>query len=389
MPEEHDDTEALAATLRAFVRGELHLPAEKLKENLVRTVWKVETPTHGCVLLKHYRYVRAFDRARYLVLPDKARSECRNLARLGARGVPVPRGYFWERWGCREALFAGEFLDGAAPWPAAPSEALVRKLAAAVRAMRDARFSHGDLHLGNVLVKGDDVYLIDFHGGRFLPFVPRCVQIALLGMLAMSFQGRGQDALIEPFLAAYAGREDPELVRRVRAAAARRHARRRTSRRKRCLIASTRFAVERRGPLRVYRLRAVPWETVEALLGAASCDRRGGADVIEHEGRRFLRGSAAYSPAAGVRARLFGGRLLCAWYALHALGLQKVEAATGIACIERRAFGLVREETLIAEPGGAALPAARELQCASGIRGLAELREFLEGAPPAHGQQVS
>lgn len=389
MPQEHGDTETLAAALRAFVRGDLRLPAEKLKENLMRTVWKVETPTHGRVLLKHYRYVRAFDRARYLVLPDKARSEYRNLSRLGARGVSVPRAYLWERWGRREALFAGEFLEGAAPWPAAPSEALVRKLAAAVRALHDARFSHGDLHLGNVLVRDGDVYLLDFHGGRFLPYVPRRVRTALLAMLAASLQGRGQGELVEPLLAAYAGREDPELVRRVRAALARHGARRRASRRKRCLIDSTRYAVERRGPLRVYRLRAVPWETIEALLGAPSGGRCGGADIIEHEGRRFLRGTSAYTPAEGVRARLSGGRLLRAWCALHALRLLGVDAATGIACVERRSFGLVRGETLIAEPGGAGLPDERGLGAASDIRGLAELREFLEGVRPAHGQQVS
>ncbi|HAK95216.1 MAG TPA: hypothetical protein DCM87_09490 [Planctomycetes bacterium] len=389
MPEEHGDTGALAATLRAFVRGELRLPAEKLKENLMRTVWKVATPTHGSVLVKHYRYVRAFDRARYLVLPDKARSECRNLTRLGARGAPVPRGYLWERWGRREAMFAGEFLEGAEPWPAAPSEALVRKLAAAVRTLHDARFSHGDLHLGNVLVRGGDVYLIDFHGGRFLPYVPRRVETVLLGMLAASLQGRGQGGLVEPLLAAYAGREDPALLERVRAAAARHGVRRRASRRRRCLIDSTRYAVERRGALRVYRLRAVPWETIEALLGAPAQGRRGGADVIEHEGRRFLRASAAYDPAGGARARLAGGRLLRAWCALHALGLLGIDVAAGIACVERRAFGLVRGETLIAAPGAAAFPDARGLPGASGILGLAELRELLEGAPPAHGQQVS
>ena len=67
MPEDRREAGALAEALRAFVRGELRLPAEKLKENLMRTVWKVATPTHGWVLVKHYRYVRAFDRARYLI----------------------------------------------------------------------------------------------------------------------------------------------------------------------------------------------------------------------------------------------------------------------------------------------------------------------------------
>ena len=389
MPEDRREAGALAEALRAFVRGELRLPAEKLKENLMRTVWKVATPTHGWVLVKHYRYVRAFDRARYLILPDKARSECRNLARLGARGAPVPRGYLWERWGRREALFAGEYLDGAEPWPAAPSEALVRKLAAAVRALHDARFSHGDLHLGNVLVRDGDVYLIDFHGGCFLPYIPRRVETALLGMLAASLRGRGQDALVAPLLTAYRGREDAALLARVRAAAARQGIRRRASRRRRCLVNSTRYAVEGRGALRVYRARAVPWETVAALLGAPARERGGAVEVIEHEGRRYLRASAAYSPAAGLRARLAGGRLLRAWCALHALGLLGVKAGAGVACVQRRAFGLVRGETLIAEPGAEAFPDTRELAGAARIRGLAELREFLAGAPSVQGQQVS
>ncbi len=374
MRTDHGDIEALRTSLRAFVRGECALASEKLKENRVRTVWKVRTASHGWVLVKHYRYLRAMDLFRYRFLADKAQNEARNLDRLGALGVPVPRAFFWERWGRDQALFAGEFLEGAVPWPAAPDAALVAKLAAAVRALHAVRFCHGDLHLGNVLVRAGEVYLIDFHGGFFAPFLPRSVEIAALGTLVHSLQVRGCEDLVAPFLAAYAGGENPRLLLRVKAASVRHGKRRFASRSRRCVVDSTRFTVERHGGVRTFRRRDVSPGTVEALVRAKPEVDGGGNEVVAHEGRRFVRIRASYSLAEGVARLVAGGRLLRVWCALHALAVAKITAPKGIACVQRRSFGALQEETLLVEMPPDGTWSAASLADAPAVPGIEALR---------------
>jgi len=54
-----------------------------------------------------------------------------------------------------------EYLDSAAHWNNAMTKP-AEPLRAAVKVMHDADYVHGDLRSPNVLVKDDQVYLVDF-----------------------------------------------------------------------------------------------------------------------------------------------------------------------------------------------------------------------------------
>lgn len=342
---------ALQQALEDFVRGRRPLPAVKLKENRVRTVWRVELPPHGPLLVKHYRYVRFYDRVRYAFLREKAQKEAENLARLHALGIAVARSFFWKRMGPAEALFAGEFLADAVSWPDAASAEDARRLGEAVRLLHAARFYHRDLHLGNVLIAHGRLYIIDFHGGFFLPFLPRRCEVRMLAMLCASLEARGQGGLLGCFLDACTGGHGAAMEVRVLRAAARLGARRLVSRSRRCLIRSTAFAVERRGWTRIYRRRTLERDVLETLLEAQGVPASSAWDAVvtRHAtaGGAVWRIRAAGGAWRGAPVLRRWGRLYRAWYGLHALAVRGVPAVHGLAYVGRLVAGPRFEETLL------------------------------------------
>jgi tRNA A-37 threonylcarbamoyl transferase component Bud32 len=265
----------------------------------------------------------------------------------------VPRALAWERFRPQEAFFVGDFIKGAGPWPAEVPEALLVKLARAVRQLHEARYLHRDLHVGNVLVAGVELYLIDFHGGYFVPWLPRMWEARMLGMLVASLWAREQDHLAVPFLREYAGRIDRRLEARVFRHAALHRARHLRSRSKRCVIDSTSFAVERRGRTATYRRRELHADQLEALRAApgraVSENRHGAVYLLAAAGRRWCRKTVRYSRLHGYVARLFSGRLYQAWRGGNALAVHGVGVAKPYAYVRRMALGAIREEVLIAE----------------------------------------
>lgn len=152
-----ESLEAVAACLRA---GQVPEGWELLKQSPVRVV------------------ARSGDRLLKLWLrPSGApRREARALARALARELPVPallaNGKDWiaTRW-CEGRPARRADLD---------------RILQTVERMHGRGVLHGDLHLGNVLVRGDLVLLLDVSGMRFLPVVPELLRRRELGYLAYS-----------------------------------------------------------------------------------------------------------------------------------------------------------------------------------------------------------
>ena len=341
------------ARVCAFLRGEADLPARRLKENRVRTVWRVDGLPEGPFLVKQYRFVRAADRLRYRLLADKGAREFRNLVRLRAAGVPVPRAFTSGVLRLNEAFFIGSFIEGGVSWPAHADEALVAKLARAVRRLHGERFLHRDLHAGNVLVAGGELYILDFHSGCFLPWLPRRLEVRMLGMLAASLIARGQGHFVPTLTREYAGCEDGRFAAAVMRSALAQRRRHLASRGKRCVIESTAFAIEKRRETVVYRRRELDPAELEVLLSregrVVGTTARSDVCLFAHGGRRWCRKRTRYSFVRGVLARFAPARLYRAWRGGNALAVHGVAVAKPYAYVRRSACGVLREEILITE----------------------------------------
>lgn len=343
----------LLTKIKAFLKGQLDLPALKIKENRVRTVWRLDIPGERPLLVKHYRYIKLFDRIRYRFIKDKAQKEAANIIRLTKAGIPVPRVLAWERMSRNEALFVGEFLDQAVTWSKPPDLAQVQALARAIKALHAEKFLHRDLHLGNVLVLGDTIYLIDFHRGWFLPLLPAAAEIRMLGMVAHSFIKLGQEEWIEPFLTAYRGGADPAFQAKVMAAVRKQAAVRLLSRSKRCTVNSTTFSVTPTDRGKVYKRRPLTDAQLDELCTQPG-DRitqspKGDVVLLENGGQLWCRKTVRYGLFRGALTRLIPPRLWLAWRAGNALMVRLFPVAVPYAYIRRTRFGCLREEVLITE----------------------------------------
>lgn len=94
------------------------------------------------------------------------------LAALRARGLPVPKvaGGVSRGGAFCELALATEEIEGAVPlieWLRTPTRDGVRRVAAAVRRLSDAGVAHPDLNARNILMRGDEVWFVDFDRAGF------------------------------------------------------------------------------------------------------------------------------------------------------------------------------------------------------------------------------
>jgi hypothetical protein len=179
-------------------------------------------------------------------------------------------------------------------------------LLATISNMHDRGMLHRDMHLGNMLVDGPKVTLLDVQKARFLPWVPPILRRWELGYLAFS--------LGEPL---------PELLRGARLWTTWRAQTHWRSRTKRCVKESTSFtAFVWRGE-RGFRRRRVDADKLRAVLDEVS-----GVDLIEqgdasavyrrddHLLRRYptrRRARAAWIASCGLGARQIPTQPALAW----------------------------------------------------------------------------
>ncbi|MFL1403927.1 3-deoxy-D-manno-octulosonic acid kinase [Marinobacter sp. M1N3S26] len=145
------------------------------------SAWFVDSDQGGMVL-RHYRrggLVARLSEKSYIYLGhDRTRSfrEFHLLKALYDRGLPVPEPVAaWSKTHngvCYRASIIIRRIDGAEPWPEVvrlDDEGLWHRIGGMIRRFHDAGLDHVDLNCDNILVAGDDVYLIDLDRCRLRP----------------------------------------------------------------------------------------------------------------------------------------------------------------------------------------------------------------------------
>jgi len=212
-------------TITPHAKG--RLPEELLKdpEGFIRECGKVISAgkDHLTVLceglfVKVYR-LKSAEGFKGLFRCTKAEREWKGSVRLHQAGVPVPLPLAWGR----DGLFPGRGFYVAEALRDANSmdkvgkeklEALLPAAARAIKAMHDAGIFHRDLHGGNVILKGGEVFLTDLHRHRLYPGgVPDEKRWWDVACFLHSLRGRFSPETREEFLRTYLGREEipPQL----------------------------------------------------------------------------------------------------------------------------------------------------------------------------------
>jgi tRNA A-37 threonylcarbamoyl transferase component Bud32 len=373
-------TDALAA-------GRLPEGAVAVKESTLRTVHRVALAPDLVLFVKRDRPRDRTERAKYAILPSRARAEWRNIGRLRAAGFDVPeRALLAERraiFGLEEAILATRAVEPAAAFyrhlegagPAARRAAL-GAAGALARRLHEAGFFHRDFHGGNLLVRepvpGTDpgaapgLVLLDLHRLVKLSSVAESLRARDLAIFCHDVRevvgGEGIAAFLEGYGAA------PGLVARALAAEGARRRERLRSRGRRCVVRSTGFRIEDRGRYRVFRRADVPLEpilaaierhraTIEAGPGAPGFVKRDHTTRVSRQPALVAAGEAAGEvavkefPEKGLLGavqhfvRRHRGRQ--AWLSSHALLLRGLGTPLPLALVEVRRAGLVAGSFLL------------------------------------------
>jgi hypothetical protein len=379
---------ALEPALEALARGEDPPDAEVVKRTRKREVMRLAFPDGDAAYLKRDRSEPSRWRG------SVARREYANLLRLRAAGFAAvePLALAERRdAGLDETLLVTRALPNAEPLAVrlrrdpARARVLLAEAAALARRLHDVGLWHRDLHVGNLLLQGDVLVLVDVQKLRALPFaLPLALRARdLVWLVSDGRLGSAAPArsIAEAYARALPGGPDPErFAARLARAAARAMRARLRSRERRCVVASTGFRSERRGARCV--LRRADITTSAALAAAAGAARGPETRLAELVGGPapgpapdpFGRGQGAPEAGAPARApacaRRFGRGLalreplvLChpglrAWRLAHALLLREVDTPAPLALVETRRFGFVSHSVLLTRCADEALDLA-------------------------------
>lgn len=137
---------------------------------------------HAAMVLRHYRrgglMARLAERTYLYAGFDQARSlaEFRLLGRLRALDLPVPEAVAAIAWKYRLFWYRAAILvrriPGAVTFPDSPQlndQSLWAQLGQVIRRFHDKGLDHVDLNCDNILVAGDQIYLIDFDRCKLVP----------------------------------------------------------------------------------------------------------------------------------------------------------------------------------------------------------------------------
>jgi tRNA A-37 threonylcarbamoyl transferase component Bud32 len=171
---------ARAADVERWSRGEV--AGEVVKENSARTVWRV--PIGRPAL-----YVKRFPPE---LLRDRARKEASMLRALEEAGIPCPRLVATGRNAAGSYVITEEIPDALILKDLLGKERerarrRVVALGALIRRMQDAGFEHGDLHVGNILARGETLYVMDVHRAKRSSRLSASRRLEGLAFTAMSF----------------------------------------------------------------------------------------------------------------------------------------------------------------------------------------------------------
>ncbi len=219
-------------------RGEA--PRELLKENSGRTIWRVSAGTPAL-------YVKRFPRDFFR---DRARKEAALLQALAAARVPSPRLVAVAKddsatYVITEEISGTRTLATLLREGTPDARPLLQAFGRLARVLHDHGFEHLDFHSGNVLVRGNELYVIDVHRARICRTVPRRRRLEGVAFAAMSFSEVRPATDLIRFFRAYGLRDSSEwqdVWERLR----RRREQYYRGRQERCLVESSGFGLQGR-----------------------------------------------------------------------------------------------------------------------------------------------
>jgi tRNA A-37 threonylcarbamoyl transferase component Bud32 len=289
-----------------------------------------------------------------------ARREWRALELLHEKGVPVPRPRGWGRLPSGDEVVVSNFLDGERLGDrfrdAMPEvrRQLVNALARTIQKLHRSDYRHGDLHLGNLWVRGDEVYLLDLESARRRRHSRE--RLLDLAQLEFSLSRAGWDSNALASLRDQFGADE-------RFAAVLRHFLRDhlRGRARRVLRIGRNWSAAEVGSRRGLRESSLADETLTTLIESSEAKtnaqtRRGGRIRITEEnanGRRVLvKRVSAGSVRRALGDRLRGSSAARAFLAGQRLALLSDHAARPLAFLEDCRFGVPIRSWLVLEKVG-------------------------------------
>lgn len=226
-------------------------PFETVKESSIRAVRRLTPPNGGALYLKLFREKGVGAAMRRLVA-DRAAREYAVLDHLRRAGVNAAVPVACGTHDGASFLLTREIPSAEVLKDLLPNRELMAALGAFVRSIHDAGLRHDDLHLGNVLVSGSTLYLVDVHRSAIRPKLTRAERLEGLAFLVLSLHTLVSAADQRRVLRAYWGeRPSKALLLDLRAAFRKARERYSADRTKRCLVSGREF--EKSGGMMVRR----------------------------------------------------------------------------------------------------------------------------------------
>jgi len=366
-----------------------------IKENNVRVSLFVDVPERREVIfVKRYKCRGVRDIFTYFFFTSKASSEWSNINRFIQKGIPValPLAKGEKRkFNClldsylvTEAFvnakslhhYVGHYL-GAEKTPdvLVREKKLVRKLALLVQKIHREGFFYRDLHAGNILVvELDDgepqLYPVDLHKVWYIKKVPLWMRIRDLAQLRNSISVSRADRM--RFFQEYAKGCPPFSThfkvnaRRVEAKAERLWRTHLKSRTKRCLVDSSEFAVKKDRAQSMYYNRGyseglltevIKEYHVASATGKLTVLKKTSKEtvaliIINHNGKELkvlVKESRFPRVLSTLRYIFCKSRARKYWIAARGLKVRDIETPGTLALIEKKNFGIPRQNILLTE----------------------------------------
>jgi tRNA A-37 threonylcarbamoyl transferase component Bud32 len=382
--------EALSDLCRELEAGVLPAGREVIKENRIRSVWRIPDLAGG-LLLKHYR-LRAGEGLKTRLLGGRAEREYRAMESLCRVGLPSARPVAFadrrESGRLVESWFLSGFVPDSAPLSAvlleraADSQACLDLAEQAVRLVAQMHrhpFLHRDLHAGNLLLdSAGELIVIDMHSLWHVLRLTNRQRWDTLARLVYSMRETVSLDAAPQLAAAYARERGDDPAAAVRSLSdslgrfAADYVRGRTDR---CMRSSTEFVTERLGGRRVHRRREYDAEMLSADISHHQALVESGGPLLgDARAARVSRVDAGAGPARVVKHYRRKGPLLAlrSWFGRSRARGAWIQARR----CEVHGVPTPRALALAEEPGGAAWVVTTELTGATSLR---EILSSLEG----------